>query len=141
MGSTRAYYIPGKVCIIQPSASQMRKAIICMLDILLADQEALLAPVTFDAAMHIHICHNSAVLTAVPGLLATASTDKRAKFVLLHFALFHTISFHLISCISSHLISFHSYLTVLVVEPVVTHQTSWLESTGVPVLPLSVVSE
>ena len=38
----------------------------------------------------------------------------------IHFISFHFISFHFIL-----------YLTVWGVEPVVTHQTSWLESTGV----------
>jgi len=71
--------------------------------------------------------------TAVPGLLATASTDKQVHFVsfpFLPFFSFHRISFHFIS-----------HLAVWGVEPIVTDQTSWLESTGVSALLLSVFCE
>ncbi len=41
----------------------MRQAIIFAFDISLADEEAQLAPVTFDGAMHMHAFHKSAMLT------------------------------------------------------------------------------
>ncbi len=72
-------------------------------------------------------------------------TSRCISFPSLSFLSFPFFSFLFISShlISSHLISSHfiSHLTVWGVEPIVTDQTSWLESISVSVLLLSVVSE
>ena len=74
--------------------------------------------------------------TAVPGLLATASTDKQVHFVSFRFVSFPSFPFFSFRVISFHFIS---HLTVWGVEPIVTDQTSWLESTGVSALLLNVL--
>ena len=47
---------------------QTHQAILFACDVSLADEEeAQLAPVTFDGAMQMHACHNSAMLTQLQG--------------------------------------------------------------------------